>query len=425
MANTKIPVELSSTPSIVDNGNATAITIDSSENVGIGGSTITDSNLLNLQGSSASVNIGVVFNDTNTSKIFGIQNGGSALKFFDYTASTERMRIDSSGNVSIGNTVVSSMDAGANNLVVGTGSGTEGMTIYSGTANSGVIYFADGASGDDRFRGQIGYSHSDDAFSFRTNASSSANMTIDSLGNLLVGNTDSTPYDRTTGNAIALGDGLISSAQEGGNAAIFNRMTSDGSIVNFRKNGTSVGSIGTVSFILGVGSGDTLLGFDAGLNAIYPMSTQTGGGSNGVIDLGYQTRNFKDLYLSGGAYIGGTGSANHLDDYEEGTWTPQLSNGTSMGSNSATYTKIGNLVTVRFDLTNNSGSDTDRIYGLPFNTVGHGSFHITWNNIGNTNYIGAYSNNGDMQLIQSGTTSSWTLPNGNRILGFGIYYTSL
>ena len=33
---TKIPVELSSTPSIVDNGDATAITIDSSENVGIG-----------------------------------------------------------------------------------------------------------------------------------------------------------------------------------------------------------------------------------------------------------------------------------------------------------------------------------------------------------------------------------------------------
>ena len=36
MANTKIPIELSSTPSIVDNGDATAITIDSNENVGIG-----------------------------------------------------------------------------------------------------------------------------------------------------------------------------------------------------------------------------------------------------------------------------------------------------------------------------------------------------------------------------------------------------
>ena len=36
MASTKIPVELSSTPGIVDNSNATAITIDSSENVGVG-----------------------------------------------------------------------------------------------------------------------------------------------------------------------------------------------------------------------------------------------------------------------------------------------------------------------------------------------------------------------------------------------------
>ena len=36
MALTEIPIELSSTPSIVDGGNATAITIDSSERVGIG-----------------------------------------------------------------------------------------------------------------------------------------------------------------------------------------------------------------------------------------------------------------------------------------------------------------------------------------------------------------------------------------------------
>ena len=36
MASTKVPIELSSTPGIVDNSNATAITIDSSENVGIG-----------------------------------------------------------------------------------------------------------------------------------------------------------------------------------------------------------------------------------------------------------------------------------------------------------------------------------------------------------------------------------------------------
>jgi hypothetical protein len=68
-------------------------------NVGIGGSTITDLNLLNLQGAGASKNIGMVLNDTTTGRIFNISNGGNALKFFDYNASSERMRIDAAGIV--------------------------------------------------------------------------------------------------------------------------------------------------------------------------------------------------------------------------------------------------------------------------------------------------------------------------------------
>ena len=85
-----------------NNGSSVALRVDSSGNVGIGGTTVTDSNLLNIQGTSASSNIGLVLNDTNTSKIYGIQNGGSALKFFDYTASAERLRITSDGNIGIG-----------------------------------------------------------------------------------------------------------------------------------------------------------------------------------------------------------------------------------------------------------------------------------------------------------------------------------
>ena len=86
--------DLATRVGIDDNADATAITIDSSENVAIGGTTVTDVNLLNIQGSGASKNIGVVLNDTNTSKIYGIQNGGSSLKFFDYSASATRMTID-------------------------------------------------------------------------------------------------------------------------------------------------------------------------------------------------------------------------------------------------------------------------------------------------------------------------------------------
>ena len=133
MALTKVSRGLLTT-SIVDNGNATAITIDASENVGIGGSTITDVNLLNIQGSGASKNIGVVFNDTNTSKIFAIQNGGSALKFFDYTAAAERMRIDSAGNLLVG--VTSTTIPGISNTTAG---------ISMSAANGIIISRADNA----------------------------------------------------------------------------------------------------------------------------------------------------------------------------------------------------------------------------------------------------------------------------------------
>ena len=74
----------------------------------IGGTTITDSNILNIQGSSATKNIGVVLNDTNTSKIYGIQNTGSSFKIFDYTASQNRFTITSTGNAEFGGAITSS-----------------------------------------------------------------------------------------------------------------------------------------------------------------------------------------------------------------------------------------------------------------------------------------------------------------------------
>ena len=63
-------------------------------------------------------------------------------------------------------------------------------------------------------------------------------------------------------------------------------------------------------------------------------------------DLGAGGARWKDLYLSGGVYVGGTGAANYLDDYEEGTYYPEL---TSSGGSfsSVTYnTQLGNYVIV-------------------------------------------------------------------------------
>ena len=54
----------------------------------------------------------------------------------------------------------------ADNLQVGTGSGSNGITIYSGTSNNGSIYFGDGSSSTEPYRGFIEYSHSSDYMSF-------------------------------------------------------------------------------------------------------------------------------------------------------------------------------------------------------------------------------------------------------------------
>jgi hypothetical protein len=213
-------------------------------------------------------------------------------------------------------------------------------------------------------------------------------VTIDSSGNLMVGNTDSTPYDRTSGNAIALGDGLISSAQEGGNAAIFNRMTSDGSIVGFRKDGSPVGSIGANGGMLTVGGGDCGLYFEAGTtNVLFPYNPSTSSTSDNDITIGWSSNRFKDLYLSGGAYLGGTGSANKLDDYEEGTWTPQAGNWTGTYSTQiGNYTKIGNTLHLWFQIIANGGTGSFgntwlTVQNLPFSTDVPGSVINGWWNV--------------------------------------------
>lgn len=75
-----------------------------------------------------------------------------------------------------------------------------------------------------------------------------------------------------------------------------------------------------------------------------------------------------------GLQLGGSGSANLMDDYEEGTWTPSVPSGFSIDTNrSCTYTKIGRLVHVTANLTitgTDSNSTQLDISGLPFAQVG-------------------------------------------------------
>ena len=65
------------------------------------------------------------------------------------------------GNVGIGTASPENYDSSNDNLVV-YGSGHSGITVASGTGNTGGLMFADGTSGVETYRGYISYNHSSD-----------------------------------------------------------------------------------------------------------------------------------------------------------------------------------------------------------------------------------------------------------------------
>lgn len=190
-------------------------------------------------------------------------------------------------------------------------------------------------------------------------------ITIDSSENVLVGKT-ATTY-ATEGAMFEKGSALELTT-DSGRVLRVHRTTNDGNIIEFSKDSATVGSIGTKSSLLTIGTGTTGLIFDGG--QIYPWNTNTNAAIDASKDLGASGARFKDLYLSGGAFLGGTAAANKLEDYEEGTWTPTDASGEgySLTVNSATYTKIGRLVyiTVYIDYPAQSSSAAQLNGGLPF-----------------------------------------------------------
>jgi hypothetical protein len=358
---------------IDDNATSTAITIDSSENVGIGTS------------SPGTYQLAV---DSGTS---GTSNALAGIF------------VEGQRNGVVYNLV-------SNNTDNGTDKGSGIQFRSGGFLTSGIIGRSDtvAASGD-----APGY------LSFHTSTDGSEDfaerMRIDSSGNLLVGTTDTFPGGGDTNTGVSLtNSGAVVASRDGDFAARFNRKTSDGDIVQFNIDGTTVGSIGSTSgffFIGGTEGTDAYISF--GSAGVRP-ATSAGAARDAAVDLGGSTNRFKDLYLSGGVYVGGTGAANLLDDYEEGTWTPDYDTSDSDLANfsifsaatAGKYTKVGNQVTVygsiaTFNAASISGTGIIRITGLPFSASantngGYKCVALTEDS--------RFTNNPQFGLVSNGTT---------------------
>jgi len=313
-----------------------AITVDGSNNVGIGTDSPTSiihamnptSPKLTLERDSTSLadnnvvgEIAMAHKDSNDAgtavRIVGRAEGtaggvGLAFNTGTPTSIAERMRIDLSGNVGI-NTDVLTSAAQSGKLKVRNDvdySSTEfednaTLLLQNETPNHSatLVFHSDNATGSSRRAGIVGGNINSNtaALGFygdiaNKTSATKPDVTVDSSGNLLVNTTNAdVGFSSTTGSALhPTGQTHHSSA---GTAIVLNRTTSDGVIANFRRNGSSVGYIGSHG-----GTNLTIyrqagLQFTTGYEVI---PNRNGNPSDNIIDLGSSSYRFDDIRATNG-----------------------------------------------------------------------------------------------------------------------------
>jgi hypothetical protein len=146
-------------------------------------------------------------------------------------------------------------------------------------------------------------------------------MRIDSSGNLLVGTTSADQYNltTTTNAGVALkkysGGGKLEVSRDY-DCATLNRLSTDGTIIDLRKDGSTVGSIGTLSdsMYFGNAKSSAYANLRFTNDQVHPC-TSAGADNDDAIDLGKASSRFDDVYATNGTIQ--TSDRNEKQDIEE------------------------------------------------------------------------------------------------------------
>ena len=134
------------------------------------------------------------------------------------------------------------------------------------------------------------------ADTFTVNTAGSERMRIDSSGRLLVGK--SVVDNTTVGFRFDGSSGFASFVRDGNASLLLVRKSSDGDILQFKKDSSTVGSIGTVGGDLAIySSGSSHAGLRFLVEGIFPTNN-AGTINDDTVELGGVSNRFKNLYLS-------------------------------------------------------------------------------------------------------------------------------
>src|SRR6056300_1343172 len=211
---------------------------------------------MKLQATTDNYDAFVEFQTVDNNAFIGLDDSLNLLKINNDAGigAYNHLVIDTSGNVGIGTDSPSDIlhikDASSTNVLIDAPTDNASLTLQCGSSDAGAegafVNFVQNTTS----KWQMGM-NTDNSFRWYNYNTSSEAMQIDSSGNLLVGKT-------AQGSATVCGEilanGTVIATRSGSTAGRFNRTTSDGNIVDFRKDNTVVGSIGVNSVYAYIGT---------------------------------------------------------------------------------------------------------------------------------------------------------------------------